>query len=237
MVHVVEAIVLRAIKHSDNSVVLRTFTRQFGTRSYLLRLSRRNGSVGALLEPLNRLELVVSGNADRDLQNVKEARLGRPFVRIPFEPVRGAVILFVQEILYKVLRDGSPDERLFEFLHRALDHVDSAPDLRHFPIQFLLALSGHLGFRPELPMDGEDRFDLKEGHFLSGDVPHGYTLGPPLSHALARLLELKDLSDPPFTMPAEHRRQLLDHLLLYYRLHVEGTSELRSPAVLHQVLS
>ena len=36
-------------------------------------------------------------------------------------------------------------------------------------------------------------------------------------------------------MPASERRDLLDHLLLYYRMHLEGLGELRSPAVLHQV--
>jgi DNA repair protein RecO (recombination protein O) len=237
MLHVIDAIVLRAIKHGDTSVVLKVYTRQFGTRSYLVRTGKKKEKSGALLEPLNRLEMVVTESTDRDLHNAREVRLARPFTRIPFDPIRGAVALFVQEILYKVLRDGSPDDCLFSFLIEALDHIDEAEDLRHFPIQFLLVLSDHLGFRPETPLDTEDRFDLKEGHFLSGDVPHGYTMGPPLSHALARLLEVKGLSQPPFIMPLEHRRQLLDHLLLYFRLHVEGTSELRSPAVLHQVLS
>ena len=32
MLHVIDAIVLRAIKHGDTSVVLKVYTRQFGRR-------------------------------------------------------------------------------------------------------------------------------------------------------------------------------------------------------------
>jgi hypothetical protein len=41
---------------------------------------------------------------------------------------------------------------------------------------------------------------------------------------------------PGPVIPASQRRELLDHLLLYFRMHLEGLGELKSPAILHQVL-
>jgi DNA repair protein RecO (recombination protein O) len=237
MLHTTEAIVLKTIRHGDSSIVLKVFTERFGRRSYMVRLGRKKGTTMAMLQPLNRIELVVTEDPDRDLHNAREIRVGKPFTRIPYDPVRGTVALFIQEVLYKVLRGESAEPDLFEFLQRALETIDTGADIRHFPLVFLIRLSDHLGFLPEPPGNGEEHFDLKEGCFLRGEAPHGHTLGPPLSMAFASLLGT-DLDDPiPVPLLLEHRRQLLDHLLLYYRLHVEGLGELRSPAVLHQVLA
>ncbi len=237
MLHTTRAIVLKTIRHGDSSVILKSFTERFGIRTYVVRAGSKKGARMAMLQPLNRVEMVVTENAERDLNNVREIRLAEPYKRIPFDPVRGTLALFVQEVLYKVLREESADQQLYTFVEQALETMDQQEDVRHFPLLFLLQLSAHLGFLPEPPQEGEDRFDMKEGYFMRGDAPHGHTMGPPLSFALARLLLAHRFDPPGIALPLEHRRQMLDHLLLYYRLHVEGLGELRSPAVLHQVLS
>ena len=236
MLHTVSAIVLRTIRHGETTTILKCYTDRFGLRSYVVRTGRK-GTRMALLLPLNRLEMVVTEDAVRDLNNVREMRVQKPFMHVHRDPVRTAVALFVQEVLYKVLRVDSSDERLFAFLLHALDVLDEQDDLRHFPLLFLLHLSDHLGFLPSAPIAGEDRFDLLEGHFTMGDAPHGHTMGPPLSGALAALLSHGTLGPLQVPLPLQQRRSLLDHLLLYFRMHVEGLGELRSPAVLHQVLS
>ncbi len=231
-----QAIVLRSIRHGDSTVVLKAYTRRFGPRSYLVRTGKK-GARMAMLQPLNRLEVVVREDPDRDLTALREIRVEKPFTRIHADPLRSALALFIQEVLYKVLREGSCDEQLYRFLDEALQGLDSFDDIRHFPSLFLIHMAAHLGFGMEGPGEGEDRFDLLEGHFLRGDAPHGHTVGPPLSLALARLLACGDLRTQAPVLPLEQRRQLLDHLLLYFRLHVEGLGELRSPAMLQQVLS
>jgi DNA repair protein RecO (recombination protein O) len=230
------AIVLKAIRHGDSKVVLKAWTTHAGLRSYVVRAGGKRGSAMAALQALNRLELVVQEHAERDLHTVRELRVAQPYTGIPVDPVRGSVALFVQEVLYKVLRQESADEGLNAFIDQALEVLDTAPDLRYFPLVFLLQLSGHLGFFPEPPAQGEDRFDLREGHFVQGFGEHAHTLGPQLSKALAELLEVDLGAAPASAMPAGQRRELLEQLMLYFRMHQEGFGELRSPAVLHQLL-
>lgn len=232
-----QAIVLRTIAHADNRVVLRAWTRHAGVRSYLVRSSRRNGIAPAALQPLNRLELVSDEQDSRDLHAVKELRVQQPFVAIPFEPVRGAVALFVQEVLHRVLRTEGEDPALDDFLHEAIEAIDSAPDLRCFPQVFLLQLSGHLGFFPGPPSSESDHFDLQEGCFVRFGIKHDHTLAPPVSTALIRLLGVDLAHLQEVELGAELRRSLLDHLLLYYRLHLDGLEPWRSPAVLQAALN
>lgn len=235
MLQTTRAIVLKTIRHGDHTVVLKAWTGRFGKRSYLVRTGKRGAAISAL-QPLSRIELVVDEHAERDLHAVREVRVERPYIRLPFDPVRGALALFVQEVLYKVLKEESPDPGLNTFIDRALEAIDTVEDLAHFPLVFLLQLSGHLGFFPEPPQGGEEYFDLQEGHFIPHAHPHGHTLGPPLSQAFIRLLDTDLDHMPQFGIPGPQRRDLLDHLLLYFRLHLEGIGEMRSPVVLHEAI-
>ena len=235
MLHTTRAIVLRTIRHGDRTTILKAYTELLGVRSCIVHLARRRGMGAALLQPLNRLELVLDERSGRELSTVREARIEKPF-DVHGDPVRGALLLFVQEILIKTLREESPDPRLFTFLGKVIDAIEHGHDTGHFPLVFLVRFSEYLGFLPSPPEEGEKNFDLLEGHFVRGDAPSGRGLMPPLSTALAQLLaaELGHVFAP--TLPSAHRRALLDQLLLYYRLHVEGLGELRSPEVLRQVL-
>lgn len=236
------AIVLKTFKHGDRSLVLKAWTAHAGLRSYVVRVVRKGPSSGAL-QPLNRVELVALELPERDLHQVREVRVERPYQRMPYEPLRATVALFVQEVLYKVLRQESADEELDAFVHAALETLDTAAELKNFPLVFLVRLSELLGFLPEPPaMDtasGQwaDRFDLREGRFLHGRTTHDHTLGLELSAALAALLDVGLDELEQVQLPTGTRRELLDHLLLYYRMHLESVGEWRSPAVLHQVLA
>lgn len=233
MLSTVRAIVLKTFRYGDRSLVLKAYTGHAGLRTYIVRPGK-GGS--AMLQALNRIELVVDENQQRDIHHAREFRVHAPYGRIGVEPMRSIVALFVQEVLYRVLREEAADPALFGFLEDALERLDSAGGVRYFPAIFLVRLSEHLGFLPVAPEEGEDRFDLREGHFVRGAAQHGSTMAPLPSAALAALLPLQLGGSPDPEVPAAVRRELLDHLLLYYRIHLEGVGELRSPAVLHQVL-
>lgn len=235
-VHTTRAIVLRTVRHGDKGVVLKAFTEAFGLRGYMLRTGGNGPSRLAALQPLNRVELVVTEHGERDLQQLREVRVERPFVNLPTDPLRGAVALFVQEVLVRVLREESADPALFAHLQEVLEHLDLDPELGHFPLRFVVGLMAPLGILPEPPVVGEDHFDLREGRFVPVEHAHGHVIGPPNSLALAALLNAELSAQSPPQLPGTVRRTLLDQLLLYYRMHLEGLGELRSPSVLHQVL-
>lgn len=236
MLHTTKAVVLKTIRYGDRTVVLKAYTEEFGLRSYMVRAGGKGGVQQALLQPLNRLEMVVNEQAERDIHTIREVRVDRPYSNVPFDAVRGTLALFVQEVLYKVLRGEAADPAMYGFIQEALEAMDTSAEIRNYPLIFLLRLSGELGFSPAPSMDGEDRFDLREGEFIRGVAPHGHTLGPPHSTHLIALLTVGFDTMPGPMIPATQRRELLDHLVLYFRMHIEGLGELRSPAVLHQVL-
>jgi len=218
-------------------LVLKAYTEEFGFRSYLVHGSMKRGAPQALLQPLNRIELVVDERADRDLHHVREMRLYQPYLHIHGDAVRGAVLLFLQEVLYRTLREEASDRALYAFLDTALGRLDEATDLRHFPLVFLLHYATVLGFAPEVPEKSEPYFDLQEGRFTHELPLHAHAIGPPLCAAFVALLPLDLNASPPVVLPTAQRRELLDLLLRYLRYHVPGAPQLRSPEVLHQLLT
>lgn len=234
MMHTTRGVVLRTVRHSDHSYVVRALTESLGVRSLLVRTGKKNGSGVAALQPLCRVEIVAIGATDREMLNVRELRVERPYRQVVHDPVRGTVLLFVQEVLVKVLRGEAADGGVYAFVEAVLEALDTVPDVRHFPLVFLVRLANELGFMPAPPRSGEVYFDLREGVFVP--VGGGDVLGPPHSGHLATLLQTDFDDMHALVIGATHRRELLDRLLLYLRFHVEGLGELRSPAVLQQVL-
>lgn len=234
-----KAVVLRTVKYLDRSVVLRAYTEAFGLRSYLVRTGAKTTSKLAALQPLSRVELVAPEGDEHGLRTLRELRMERPFTRIQQEPLRGAVLLFAQEVFCRALREESADAQLFAFVQDALEAMDIGPDVAYQPLLLLVGLSQHLGFSPGVPDGQQERFDLREGVFFKGPAPHEQCMEPLQSALFARMIAWAETPEGPFApgdVPAGSRRRLLDDLLMFYLLHVEGFGALRSVDVLRAVL-
>lgn len=235
MLHTTGAIVLRTFKHGDRTTVLKAYTELFGLRSYMVRNSAKGNVRNGLLQPLNRLELVVTETDDREMHAVREMRVERPYINVPSDHVRRLVLLFTQEFLYRTLLEERADAALFVFVGSVLEAMDTGADAAQVPLDLMVGMMHHLGIGPELPEKGENGFDMREGRFFRGDAPHEHCLPPELSQAFAILLMRNDGGRSP-GFSKGYRRPLLDGLLTYYRLHMDGFGELRSPEVLHALM-
>lgn len=235
MLQTTRAVVLRTFKYGDSSVILKAYTEAFGLRSYIVRFSKRGTARPAHLQPLDRLELVVSESGERELHTVREVRTEKTYVGIAGDPARGLLLLFAQEVFHRTLKEESPDPELFDLVQRTLEEIDTGDNLGQLPLLLLLRLARHLGFLPEPPGPGEDRFDLREGQFFSGVPKHGFCMDVNSSLAFAELLRTESIG-VGMHLPSDVRKGLLEQLLDYYRLHVEGFGQLRSPAILHALL-
>ena len=233
MLQTTKAVALRLIKYGDRSVVLNAYTEQFGARSYLVRPAKKGKAIN--FGPLERLELVVAEDARREIHHVREFRVEKPYVQVSGQAPRALLLLFLQEVFCRTLKEETGDPDLFGFVQDLLEELDSTEDLPHFPLLVLVRMARQFGFLPALPRPGEDQFDLREGSFFSGACEHGEFLGKAEAAALATLLMAETTPTRLRLQPAQ-RAVLLENLLFYFRLHVAGFGQLKSPAVLHAVL-
>ncbi len=234
------AIILRTFKYSESSLILEAYLESSGLKRFIVSGVRQpRAKIGAsLLQLMSLLEIVAYNRPDRDLNRLKEAKPAYVYQNLPFSVPKGAIGLFMTEIAQKTLRASEQNERLFAFLFHTFRFLDQTTQpIANIHLYFLLQLSGFLGFQPGGDYSEEESvFDLQEGIFVPHFANPAYTIRPPLSALLYQLL-LTDLEHcHTVKMTRDERNALLNHLIDFYRLHVESLHEVNAHEVLREVL-
>lgn len=236
MILTTRAIVLKTINYSETSVIAKVFTEDLGLRSYMIKGVRtsKNKTKQNLLQPLSLIEMVVYETPKKDIQNIKEMKLCEALRTIPFDFTKMSVILFLNEILYKSLKETTQNKPLFDFIYKnilILDAYESCPACFH--LDFMLKLSQYLGFEPlNNHSNRYSYFDLQEGCFLAEMKDPLTTLDAKISTLFAEILKGELLNE----LNRSERNYLQDILLKYYEIHLDGFGNVHSHQVLKDVL-
>lgn len=241
MLHKTQGIALKATNYADNSIVVHVFTEAFGMQSYLIQGARKpKARISAnLFQPLHLLDLVVYYKESNGLQRIKEARPYPVLKEIPLDITKGSIAIFLNEILYKVLRYQSPDAFLFNFIQQSVIWLDETDQpLANFHLVFLIKLSRFLGFLPlRLNDQSYPYFNLLDGVFDNNLPPHRHILQEPHTSIFLRLLQTDFEGSQHIKMNKEDRKYLLEKMLEFYRLHTENFGQVNALYVLEEIFN
>lgn len=237
-----KAIVIRTIDYSENSVVLKCYTDQYGVQSYIVNgvRSKKGNIRPSHLLPLSLLELEAYHQQNKSLQRIKELKSAPQLRTVHFDMVKSAVGIFIAEVMNKTLREENhPDLPLFSYLFNTIQVLDLETErVSNFPLYFLLQLTRYLGFYPKGGYDQETNgFDTKEGLFEAYDVRNPFQLTPELSACMSALLQCSAAEFSKIAIGYEQRTLLLEHIIDYYREHITGFIDMKSHKVLAEVLA
>jgi len=236
VLHKTRGIVLRTTKYGDTSVIVKIYTEHFGVQSYIVNSVRSVKGKGkaSLYQHGNLLDLVVYYKDQGNIFRISECQFAQVYQDIPFQVVKGAMLLFYVEVLNKVLPDHDPNASLFDFIFSSFIDLDQTDrPLGNHPVWFLLGLCKYLGFYPEVA-EGK-YFDLREGASAEAMPAHPDFLSEQQTQALRQCIEPQLRNYDQLMISAAQRRSLLHHLLRYYQLHLTGFGTLRSIDVLESV--
>lgn len=241
MLHKTRGIVLKTTDYGESSVIVQVFTEKLGLQSYIINGVKKPRTKISLnmLQPLHLLDMVVYHKNTGGIQRVSELKNAPLLQTIPYDIVKSSIVMFLNEVLYKTVKQQAPDEHLFDFLFSAVEWLDHQNNgLTNFHLLFLIRLSRYLGFYPDRYMAGEaDYFDLKNGTF-SRYKPDGLQyLSQPYTGLFAKLLQTDIANAAALKINNEERRYLIGKLLDYYAMHTENFGNIRSHEVLEEVLS
>ena len=221
-----KGIVLNSIKYRESSIICKIYTAKLGLQSYLVNGVRKKKGGGAYYQPLNILDLTVLHKNNRQLHRIKEVKATSTYKNIPFNVLKSSVALFLAEVLNKCLKEEEENQGLYCFLENSLMEFDQFEFDSHFHIRFLVGLCGYLGFFPNMENPNFPYFDLMNGCFSVDNNKHRHYITNTTDFVLALKLE-----------PTQNKRMVLEHILMYYRLHIEGFGRIKSKSILEDVLS
>ena len=233
-------IVLRTKKYSETSVITDIYTEAKGLRSYIISGVRsKRAKVGAaLLQIMSLVDIVAYHRDDKDLTRLKEIKPLYVYKTIPFDFRRSAVGMLMTEVTRKTIHEQEEQPELFDFLLKSFLFLDETSEsIANIHLQFLLNLTEYIGFMPSDSFSEETPyFDLKEGCFSPINPAHQYWLEKDLSELFSLLLHAPKEQVHSIIMTREQRRNLLRHILDYYRLHIENFPTINSHEILEEVM-
>jgi DNA repair protein RecO (recombination protein O) len=163
--------------------------------------------------------MVVYHKESGGIMHIKEVKCFHPFQHINGDVRKAAIALFINEVLYKSVKEQEHAQDIFSFITDSLIYLDELKQPENFHLRFLIGLSKHLGFGPNLVSE------VLGGRMISEDE----------EQVLQQMLTKNYADDVLLTY--QQRKNILSVLLRFYQSHSDGFGEMKSVAVLKEVLS
>jgi DNA repair protein RecO (recombination protein O) len=241
MLHKTKGIVLKTTDYADNSVIAKIYTSKFGLQSYLINgVKKPKAKIRMnMLQPLHILDLVVYHKPQGNIQRISDAKSDPVLQSIPYHIIKSAMVMFLNEMIYKSLKQQHEDEIMFTFIEKSIELLDkSESNFVNFHLIFLIKLTRFLGFYPELELERNyPFFDLKDGVFVPNQPPHIYFIEEEYIHAWRNLCSQSIDNFYDLKIDAKTRKYLLSKIIDFYKLHIEDFGTIKSNLILEEVLS
>ncbi len=222
MLHKTRGIVFRFTKYAESSIIVTIFTEQFGLQTYIVNSARSKSGKGkiALYQPLTLLELVVYHRENANILRIKEVKCFHPYQTLTSDFRKSTIALFLNEIVNKAVKEQSHTQELGDFLFNSFIVLDGLENnIENFHLLFLIQLSRHLGF----------------GAHQHGEILTPFSNDDKEESILNQLLKAD--YNTTIAMNQLQRRNLLDVLLRFYTLHIESFGEIKSLAVVRELIN
>jgi len=245
MIHSTKGIVLRTVKYGDTSIITTVYTELFGIQSYLVKGVRQSTKTSAgkagYFQPSALLDMEVYHNELKQLQFVKEYRWSYLYEQVLSDVVKHSVAMYMIELVQHSLKQPEANPELFYLIEDSLKQLDKGNETltANLPLYFVLHLASELGFRPQGKYSTDTAvLDLQEGIFVKTAPTHPYYLDGTSAALTSQLIDLSFYNDlENLKLNRSTRRTLLESYQNYMALHIADFGELRTLAILQEILS
>ena len=234
-----KAIVLSKLRFKDHDLIVKCYTERFGIKSYLLKnvlKSKKGKFKPAYFQSLSLLEIQADHKDNRSLQYLKDIKLQCNYTSLHINIVKSTIAMFLSEVLSNILKEEEENKGLFNFLETSLVWFDENEVDANFHLKFLIALTKYLGFYPDAIKNEAKYFNLEDGIFQYKKTSIYCISGYNITF-LKHLLGIKFDVGNSLDINSSKKREFLDMILLYFKLHLDGFKTPKSVIVLNQVFN
>lgn len=240
MLKTVQGIIVRTVKYSETSIIFDAYTLELGLRTYIINgVRKKNAKVSpALIQPMSLVEMVVYHHEEKDINRLKEIKPTYVYQQLHFEVTKGAVGLFITEVIQKSVKEITPNELLFDFLTQTYQQLDqTAASIANFTSWFLVQFAHQLGLLPQFEELEGLYFDYSEGVLLQKAPSHPHFLTSFHTQLLSQLQPLDFEQSTLVQIDAADRRLFVNKMVAYYQYNIEGFGKVNSLLILQEIFS
>jgi DNA repair protein RecO (recombination protein O) len=243
--HQTKGVVLRTVHYGDTSVIASVYTELFGLQSYIVKgirkSTKKSAGKGNYFQPGALLDMNVYHNEMKQLQFIKEFEWSYIYQTVFFDIVKNAVATFIVEMSQHTLKQPEANPELFYLIEDSLKQLDKGNTIltANLPVYFSLHLASELGFGIQGEYNSTTPvIDLMEGNFVHQIPDHSYYASQEVAKTISQFLQIQFYNDlEKIEINRNTRRQLISTLHQFIALHVQDFGEMRSLAIMQEVLS
>lgn len=229
-----QALILKTTKFKETSLIVKAYTQSNGVLSFLINGVRteKNANKAVLFQPLNFLDIIIYYKENKNLLYLKEYKFNTLYKEIPFNIIKSSIALLMLEVVEHALNEEEENEELYGFIKSSFIALDfEQKNIANHHLYFLIDFMFYKGIQAQ----GKHSFDtpyfnLQEGVFTNKSFQNGF-LDAILSEKFSKILNKENI-----ILNKHSRKQLLEKILLYYKIHIEGFRKVKSLDILQTVL-
>ncbi|MFI3261771.1 MAG: DNA repair protein RecO C-terminal domain-containing protein [Rikenellaceae bacterium] len=240
-----KGIVLHSIKYGERGFIVYMLTEAFGRVNYWVgsskggkpTISNSKTSLSRItLMQFTVIEFVGKPSKKGDLHHFVEVSNNYFPENVIFDYTKGAITLFMAEVIYKLIRNSDSNPILFDFVNQSiytLNEINSG--VANFHIYFLLNLTRFLGYYPNENYEEDRFFDLTTGEFVVIRPTHNMYIEKKESRDLSKLqkISIDNLDSLKFNKMT--RNTLVEAMIAYLNYHHETNVRIGSTEVLKEI--
>lgn len=225
------AIVLTSTQYRDNSYMLNLFTESAGVVAVSASIGGRSSKVKrGYLIPLTLLDIELKGKDNAKVWHVNDCCVYRVNNALMLNPIKMLVSQFLAEMIWRAFRFGGGDRIIFDYIEKSIIEFDELENgISEWYLGFLVKMMHYIGIMPDIS-DYSDGFviDISEGKAVR------YCFGEKLDIDTTRCL-VKILRNETFRLNEKERSKMVDFVVKYYQVHMEGFGDVKSLEILRSL--
>lgn len=236
------AIILKTISYQESSKILTVLSSEHGKIALIAKGAKRPKSkLAGVLETGNILDLVYYYKPGRGVQVLKEASIHLSSYKILRDMERAAILYASLELLDQLVHENEVNQPVFMFAQNFVQWLSKQTSV-HASVfvyaQIRLAEINGIGLRNHLNSSAKSVFlNISSGNISEhSESELAYKLSAAQSAFMVQALGSKSKRIFELALENEELKQLVRHIDVYFKYHIDGYQERKSDAVFEQML-
>ncbi|MTI87561.1 MAG: DNA repair protein RecO [Balneolaceae bacterium] len=242
MISHTKVILLKAIDYQDSSKILTVLSSEHGKIALIAKGAKRpKNKFTGLLDVGNILDVVYYYKANRGVQTLTEASVfyKSDIFRKDFQ--RAAVLYATLELVAQLVHDNEVNKPVFNFAGNFIQWLGESDTT--FPsvfayVQLRMAEIIGIGIHPDIENEANHTYLNVAGGSVSNSASEelSYKLTPAQSRFVLQGLRSKSKAIFNIDLENGELKQLVHHLDVYFKYHIDGYKERRSDTIFEQMI-
>jgi DNA repair protein RecO (recombination protein O) len=240
MSNTTKGIILNQFKYSESSIIVNVLTEEHGKMSFIVNGVRKKKSrmPASYFQAFNILQINYILSKKSDLHKVTEVSNNILLQNIVFDIEKSSICMFLAEFINHSLNTQEPDKKFYTFLETLIQFIDQAESeyIKNIHLWTLFRLMQLNGIHPESNYsDFNCYFNPITASYTNLKMENPQIFDRDITSIFHQLSVSKVEESHTIVINREQRRILLEKILDYFKIHIDGFKTSKSLQILTEI--